>query len=52
MKRPCWACEEVLRTSRTILNGRCFLNLDGFAPAADWEEIEPRRSGDRPGGCP
>ena len=28
----------VLRTSRTILNGRCFLNLDGFAPAADWEE--------------
>jgi hypothetical protein len=28
----------VLRTSRTILNGRCFPNLEGFAPAADWEE--------------
>jgi hypothetical protein len=28
----------VLRTSRTILNGRSFLNLDGFAPAADWDE--------------
>jgi len=22
----------------TFRNGRCFLNLDGFAPAADWEE--------------
>ena len=28
----------VLRTSRTVLNGRSFLNLDGFAPAADWDE--------------
>ena len=28
----------VLRTSRTVLNGPCFLNLDGFAPAADWDE--------------
>jgi hypothetical protein len=28
----------VLRTSRTILNGRSFLNLDGFAPAGEWEE--------------
>ena len=28
----------VLRTSRTLLNGRCFLNLAGFAPAEDWEE--------------
>jgi hypothetical protein len=31
----------IVRTSRTILNGRCFLNLDGFAPAADWEELQP-----------
>jgi hypothetical protein len=31
----------ILRTSRTILNGRCFTNLDGFAPAADWEELQP-----------
>lgn len=29
----------VVRVSRTILNGRNFLNLSGFAPAADWEEV-------------
>jgi hypothetical protein len=28
----------VLRTSRTVLNGRSFLNLEGFAPAGDWDE--------------
>jgi hypothetical protein len=28
----------VLRTSCTTLNGRSFLNLDGFAPAEEWEE--------------
>ena len=33
----------IVRISRTILNGRCFLNLDGFAPAGDWGEIEPAR---------
>jgi hypothetical protein len=29
----------ILRTSRTVLNGRSFLNLNGFAPAADWDEL-------------
>jgi len=29
----------VLRVSRTMLNGRSFLNLDGFAPAGEWEEL-------------
>jgi hypothetical protein len=29
----------VLRISRTVLNGRAFVNLDGFAPAGDWEEL-------------
>jgi hypothetical protein len=29
----------VLRVSYTTLNGRCFLNLERFAPAAEWEEI-------------
>jgi hypothetical protein len=40
----------ILRTSKTILNGRCFLNLDGFAPAADWEELQPPPliTGERP----
>jgi hypothetical protein len=28
----------VLRVSRTILNGRSFVNLDGFAPAQEWDE--------------
>jgi len=27
----------VIRTSRKTLAGRCFLNLNGFAPAAEWE---------------
>ena len=29
----------VIRTSRRNLAGRSFLNLDGFAPAAQWEEL-------------
>lgn len=31
------ALRGILRISRTILNGRSFLNLDGFAPAGEWE---------------
>jgi hypothetical protein len=27
----------MLRISRTTLNGHSFLNLDGFAPASEWE---------------
>ena len=29
----------VVRTSRTTLNGRSFLNLEAFSPARDWEEL-------------
>jgi len=29
----------VVRVSRTVLNGRSFLNLEGFAPAGEWEEL-------------
>ena len=29
----------IVRVSHTRLNGRCFLNLERFAPAADWEEL-------------
>jgi hypothetical protein len=29
----------ILRVSRTTLNGRSYLNLDGFAPAGEWEEM-------------
>jgi hypothetical protein len=31
--------QGILRVSHTTLNGRCFQNLDGFAPAEDWEEV-------------
>ncbi len=31
--------QGVVRTSRTTLNGRSFVNLDGFAPAREWEEL-------------
>ena len=29
----------VVRVSHTTLNGRSFLNLEGFAPAGEWEEL-------------
>jgi hypothetical protein len=29
----------IVRISRTTLNGRAFLNLGGFAPASEWEEL-------------
>jgi len=29
----------IVRVSHSRLNGRCFLNLERFAPAADWEEL-------------
>src|ERR1019366_8389543 len=29
----------IVRISRTTLNGRCFLNLGGFAPASEWEGL-------------
>ena len=29
----------IVKVSHTQLNGRCYLNLEGFAPAAQWEEL-------------
>ena len=29
----------IVRISYTTLNGRCFLNLGGFAPASEWDEL-------------
>jgi hypothetical protein len=29
----------IVRISHTTLNGRCFLNLGGFAPASEWDEV-------------
>ncbi len=31
----------VVKVSQTLVNGRPFLNLDGFAPQSQWEEIAP-----------
>jgi hypothetical protein len=31
--------QGVVKVSHTTLNGRSYLNLDGFAPAAQWEEL-------------
>jgi hypothetical protein len=33
--------QGIVRVSHTVRNGHSFLNFDGFAPAADWEEIAP-----------
>ena len=38
-QRELFGLQGIVRTSRTIMSGRCFLNLDGFAPAAGWEEF-------------
>ena len=29
----------IVKVSHTTLNGRCLLNLDGFAPASQWDEF-------------
>jgi hypothetical protein len=29
----------IVRISHTTLNGRTFLNLGGFAPSSEWEEL-------------
>jgi len=49
-QRAVLGLQGIVRTSRTILNGRCFLNLDGFAPAADWEELSPSVARSQVGG--
>jgi hypothetical protein len=33
----------VIRTSRKTLAGRSFLNVDGFAPSAEWESLSMDR---------
>ncbi len=29
----------VVKVSRAVVNGRCFVNLNGFTPAGEWEEL-------------
>ena len=28
----------IVKVSRAVVNGRCFVNLDAFSPAGEWEE--------------
>ncbi len=29
----------IVKVSRAVVNGRCFVNLNAFSPAAEWEEL-------------
>ena len=29
----------IVKVSRAVVNGRCFVNLDAFSPVAEWEEL-------------
>ena len=31
--------QGIVRVSHTVLDGRSFVNLDGFAPAGEWDEV-------------
>lgn len=35
----------IVRVSHSAVNGRTFLNLDGFAPATDWDEFRLKVAG-------
>jgi hypothetical protein len=40
----------IVKVSHTTLNGRSLLNLDGFAPASQWEELSTPSSVGKPRG--
>ena len=35
----------VVKVSRVVLNGTSLLDLDGFAPASQWQELSPSKIG-------
>src|SRR5207249_12231419 len=37
--RKTWSDSEVVKISHSVMNGTSLLNLDGFAPASQWEEL-------------
>lgn len=39
-ERALYGLRGVIRTSRTIVNGRSYQNLEAFAPEADWELLD------------
>ncbi len=40
----------VLKVSHAIVNGVSVLNLDGFVPAARWQELSPETASEQPPG--
>jgi hypothetical protein len=38
-EKALFSLQGIVRISHTTLNGRTFLNLSGFAPASEWEEL-------------
>ena len=38
-ERALFGLRGIVKVSHTTLNGHCLLNLDGFAPASQWEEF-------------
>ena len=43
--------QGIVKISQTVLNGTPLLNLDGFAPASQWEELSPSVATNRPPGA-
>ena len=41
--------QGVLKISHAVMHGLSILNLDGFAPAARWQELSPISGSDLPG---
>lgn len=37
--------QGVVRVSHTVFNGRCYQNLDAFAPASEWEALSCTTAG-------
>ncbi len=35
----------IVKVSRAVVNGRCFVNLDAFSPAGEWEELPVASAG-------
>jgi hypothetical protein len=35
----------IVKVSRAVVNSRCFVNLDAFSPAAEWEELPVASAG-------
>ena len=48
MKASSVGLSGVVKISHIVFNGTSLLQLDGFAPASQWEELSPCRNLDSP----